>query len=347
MTIKLLNTETELNSFPSSQSIFLLSSEELEETSFKDNIILFRLQSDNQLINLAEPYSYNLGYLKETFDRVELNFTTEIVTEGYKIKCKPVKLLNLDSTYCLYISDMLSSKYLTVSKLNSKSKSNISVKLKDNFNLKSTLSLKIEDTSYIINDKNIVRLTFDGKTQTLDVRSKNILLSNNVEITLEDTIYVKDEEFLIEIDPFRSSTENLQHYIYTVNSSSIAPIPKEEASTKISNLDILNFYNTLNNNKPKTIEKSIPKYLDHNVFSIKLPDGYTIDTSSSLLKSSINVAFNNYMLQSLNLYKDELKYIVNVYLDDFENEIIFELNYSEDISQTEKIIINFNGIDNL
>lgn len=344
MTIKLLNTETELNSFPSSQSIFLLSSEELEETSFKDNIILFRLQSESQLISLSEPYSYNLGYLKETFDRVEMDFTTEVVTEGFKITCKPHKLLNLDSTYCLYISDTLSSKYLTVSKLNSKSKSNISVKLKDNFNLKSTFSLKIEDTSYIINDKNIVRLTFDGKTQTIDVRTKNVLLSNNVEITLEDTIYVKDEEFIIEIDPKSRATEDLQQYIYTVNSSSIAPIPKEEASTKISNLDVLNFYNTLNNNKPQTVEKSIPKYLDHNVFSVKLPDGYTVDTSSTLLKSSINVAFNNYMLQSLNLYKDTLKYVVNVYLDEFENELIFEINYSQDENQTDKVIINLDGL---
>lgn len=344
MTIKLLNNETELNSFPSSQSIFLLSSDELEETSFKDNIVLFRLQNENQLISLAEPYSYNLGFLKETFDRVDLNFTTEVVAEGYKITCKPVSLLNLDSTYCLYISSTLSNKYLTVSKLNSKSNSNISVKLKDNFNLRSTFSLKIEDTSYIVNNKNIVKLTFDGRTQTIDVRSKNILLSNNVEITLEDTIYVKDEEFTIVVDPANSATEDLQQYIYTVNSKSIVPISKEDISTKISNLDVLNFYNTLSTTKPKTIEKGIPKYLNHNVFSVKLPDGYTVDKDNPSFKASINVAFNNYMLQSLNLYKESLKYIVNVYLDEFENEIIFEIIYSEDASQTEKVIINLEGL---
>lgn len=347
MTIKLLNTETELNSFPSSQSIFLLSSEELEETSFKDNIVLFRLQNETQLVSLAEPYSYNLGFLKETFDRVELNFNTEVISEGFKITCKPVNLLNLDSTYCLYISDTLSSKYLTVSKLNSKSNSNISVKLKDNFNLRSTFNLKIEDTSYIVNNKNIVRITFDGRTQTIDVRSKNVILSNNVEITLEDTIYVKDEEFTIVVDPANSVTEDLQQYIYTVNSASISPIPKEEVSTKISNVDILNFYNTLNNTKPKTIEKGIPKYLNHNVFSVKLPEGYTVDVNNTSLKASINIAFNNYMLQSLNLYKESLKYIVNVYLDEFENELIFEINYSEDAEQTEKVVINLEGLGDL
>ena len=65
MAITILNTTAELNSFPISQSIKLSSTELLEEAVFADNIILFRLQSENQLISLSEPYSYNLGYLKE------------------------------------------------------------------------------------------------------------------------------------------------------------------------------------------------------------------------------------------------------------------------------------------
>ena len=77
MAITILNTTAELNSFPISQSIKLSSTELLEEAVFADNIILFRLQSENQLISLSEPYSYNLGYLKETFDRTEMNFKVE------------------------------------------------------------------------------------------------------------------------------------------------------------------------------------------------------------------------------------------------------------------------------
>lgn len=344
MTITILNTESELNSFPISQSIFLSSTEELEQTRFKDNIVLFRLQTENQLVNLAEPYSYTIGYLKETFDTVDLNFTYKV--EGvnkYVIECKPSKLLNLDSTFCLFISKNLSNKQLTVTKNNSKSTSKIDVKLKGNFDLKSQFILKIEETSFISNNKNIVKVSFDNRLLTLDVRDSNNILSSNVAITLDDTIYVKGEEFVIDILPNTTIEEDLQKYLHTVNSKTINPIPKEEVSTSISNTDILQFYNTLNK-KPEIIDKGLPKYIDYNVFSIKLPEGYVLDKTSDF-KYSIGVAFNNYILKSLNLYDESKKYVCTIFLDDFENELIFELTYSLNENQEEKIIFNLDNME--
>ena len=343
MAITILNTTAELNSFPISQSIKLSSTELLEEAVFADNIILFRLQSENQLISLSEPYSYNLGYLKETFDRTEMNFKVETSDVGFTVSCTPKKLLNLDSTYCLYVSNRLGSKFLNITKSNSKSQSDITVNLKDNFTVKSQYILKIEDTSYISNNKNIVRVSLDGRLVTLDVRSQNKVILNNLEISLEDTIYVKGEEFLIDIDPSATIDEELQTYIYTVNSSSIKPIPKEETSTTISNLDILNFYNTINTNKPTVIEKAYPKYLNYNVFSIKLPEGYSVNKTANF-KYSLTLAFNNYILESLKLYDSSLKYVCTIYIDEFENEVIFELTYSKDRTQTDTVIFN---LDNL
>lgn len=345
MTIKILNTESELKSFPSSQSIVLFSTEELETTSLKSNILLFRLQTEGNLTSLAEPYSYNLGYLKETFDVVELDFKVEQVTEGYNITCTPSRLLNLDSLFCLYISSTLSNKYLTISKLNSKSNSTIDVHLKKTFTVKSDFSLKIEDTSYIVNDKNIVKLTFDGRTQTVDVRSKKILLSNDVEVTLKDTIYVKDEEFSIKIEPFESASETLQCYISTVNSKTIKPIPLEETSTKVSNSSILDFYSNMNKTEIIKVEKSLPKYLDHNVFSIKIPEGFKLDKTNPNLKATISIVFNNYLLNSLGLYDKDKKYILTIYLDEFENELILEINYTHDVTQSEQLIINLDNLD--
>lgn len=345
MTIKILNNVDELNLFPSSQSIFLWSDTLLEDTMFIDNIVLFRLQTENQLINLSEPYSYNLGYLRETFDRIPLVFKTEESDGGYKITCTPSKLLNLDSKFLLYISSNLSQKVVNVQKLNSKSSSNISVKLKDNFNVQSSSSLKIEDTSYLVGGKNIVKVNFNGAIQTIDTRTKKVLLSNNVEITLEDTIYVKGEEFIISIDPHASATEDVQCIINTVNSQSIKAIEKDQASTKISNLDILNFYNSVSSTKAKVIEKSIPKYLDHNVFSVKIPEGYRIDISNPEFKNQINIAFNNYMLNSLNLYDKNIKYVVTVVIDDFENEIVFIVEYSDDDNQASKVVFDTSALE--
>ena len=85
MTIKILNQESELASFPITQSLFLISSTTVEESTLDKTVVLFRLQSDNQLISLAEPYSYTLGYIKETFDIVPLSFKVEEESGSYKI----------------------------------------------------------------------------------------------------------------------------------------------------------------------------------------------------------------------------------------------------------------------
>ena len=344
MTIRITNSEAELKSFPSSQSIYLLSSEELEDKSFEDNIVLFRLQTENQLINLSEPYSYNLGFIKETFDRVNLTFITSKIGDDYSIQCKPKELLNLDSTYCLSINKTLSSKFLTLTKNNSKSNSNINVKLKDNFNIKSQSILKIVETSFITGSKNIANLLFDGRAITLDVRSKNKILSNNVEVTLEDTIYVKDEEFIIDIDPHTEQEEDLLAYIHTVNSKSINPIPKEEVPNRVSNLDIINYYNTLNKTEVIKIERSIPKYLRSNVFSIKLPEGYKIKKDGTF-KATVSLVFNNYLLEQLKLYDSSKKYICVISVDDFDNEVIIEVSYTNNPLQIEPVVFDLTNLE--
>lgn len=346
MSITLLNSNIELESFPISQTLKLSSDTELEEQSLLENVLLFRLQTENQLISLAEPYSYNLGYLKESFDIVKLSFkqTKDDATDKYFIECKPDVYLNVDSTYCLYIDKKLSSDFLTITKNNSKSTSFIEVKLKDIFNLKSQSVLKVLETSTLKNNQNLVQLDIDGRLVTLDIRKDNRLLSNNVEIYLQDTVYVKGEEFVIDISPTSEVTDvDLQVYVHTVNSKSIKPIEKEEESTRISNLDILNYYNNINSNKNIEKKKGIPKYLDHNVFSIKLPEGYTLNTSKDFIYT-LTAAFNNYMLEKINLFNSKLKYVCTVYLDDFDNELIFKVDYSNDTLQTETVVFDISNI---
>ena len=346
MSITLLNSSIELESFPISQTLKISSDKELEEQSLEDNVLLFRLQTENQLINLSEPYSYNLGYIKETFDVIDLSFkqTFDNDTQKYLIECKPKVYLNVDSTYCLYIDKKLSSDFLTITKNNSKSDSSIEVKLKDIFNLNSQVVLKILETSILKNNKNILKVDLDGRSITLDVRQDNRILSNNVEITLQDTIYVKGEEFIVDISPTSSVTDvDLQSYIHTVNSKTITPIKKEEESTRISNQDILNYYNNLSSNKSIEKKKSVPKYLDYNVFSIKIPEGYSLNTSKSILYT-LTVAFNNYMLEKIKLYNPSLKYVCTVFLDDFDNELIFKVDYSKDMNQTETVLFDLTNI---
>lgn len=329
MDIKILNQEAELESFPSTQSIFLLSSVELEESYLDTTIILFRLQTENNSIKLAQPYSYSLGYLKESFDRVELKFKSEVVPEGFKITCTPTKPLNLDSLYCLYVTDKLSEKIVDVTKTTSKSNSNIKVKINSESYSNKTYTLKIEETSNLANNRNIVKLILDGVSQTIDLKSKNKIYSGDIEITLTDTVYVKDEEFSIILTNNQVSLEDFQYTFKTVVSSTITPIEKVDSSTKLSNQAILDYYQTINSTKVVAKTTVVPKYLSNNIFSIKLPEGFRLDTTDPEFKSSLQVAFNNYLLGNMGLYDSAKKYKVVLHLDEFEDELIFELLYGE------------------
>lgn len=344
MDIKILNQESELQSFPSTQSIFLLSSVELEESNLDTTIVLFRLQTENNSVKLAPPYSYNLGYLKETFDRVDLKFKTEVVVEGFKVTCTPSKPLNLDSLYCLYVTDKLSEKIIDVEKTSSKSNSNISVKINADTFYNRTYTLFINETSNLSNDRNIVKLTLNGVTQTIDIKSRNKLYVGDIEITLQDTVYVKDESFNITVTNTQVSLEDFQYTFKTVSSSSITPIKQAESSTKLSNQSILDYYKTLNENKPTEKTVITPKYLALNVFSIKLPEGYVLDITDPGLNSNLQVAFNNYLLSNMGLYDKSKKYKVILFLDEFENELVFEIIYGDE-TQTSTLIIDTSNLE--
>ena len=73
--IKILNSDTELKSFPITQTLKLSSTVELDTTSLNDHIILFRTIPEKGLVSLVEPYSYTVGYIKEKFSTVDLSFT--------------------------------------------------------------------------------------------------------------------------------------------------------------------------------------------------------------------------------------------------------------------------------
>lgn len=342
--IKILNQDSELTSFPITQSIVLLSDTSVELSRLPTTIVLFRLQTENQLINLAQPYSYTLGYIKETFDIVDLDYTIEQITEGYKITCKPVKPLNLNSKYCIYVSKYLSEQFLNVIKTNSKSNSKIKVSTTGDQVLTRNHTLLIEETSILSPTTNIVKFLFNGVSYLYNLKTKRTVTFQDIVIEFEDIVYVKDELFTIEVIQPNVLNQDFQYTIQTVISSSILPIEKENASTLVSNQSILDYYNSLQSNTIPQNTTVIPRYIDVNTFSIKIPEGYTLNTSDPAFKASINAAFNNYLLINMNLYDKTIKYKVILYLDDFENELIFETIYSTDELQTEVVVIDYTNL---
>lgn len=341
MTIEILNQESELQSFPIKQSIFLNFDELPEYSLLKDNIILFKLQSESELIKLSEPYSYTLGYIKETFDIVDMKYVIEPNDLKYKVICTPVNALNLQAKYCLFVSKELSDKFITIVKSVSKSKSNISVSPYNTSNsVSKTYELIITNTSQLINGKNLLKFTINGSDPyTLDIRDKSSFKYEDIVINFEDTIYVSNEIFEIYVENRTTLVKDLQYVFQTTSSSSIDPIPLEQSSTSISNSDILNFYQNLNNQARVESVKIYPEYIDKDMFFIKLPDGYKIDLDEDII-GDIRIAFNNYILESLKLYDKSIKYILKIMVDDFDGEVVFKLEISSDILQTDLLVID-------
>lgn len=346
MSIKLLNTELELKSFPATQSIKLHSTIKLEETVLKDSIILFRLQTENVLVNLAEPYSYNLGHLKETYDTIPLTFSITKLSDGFEIICTPKQPLPLDSVFNLYIKDDIPSESIVVEKITSKTTSSIVVNPVNKIYSSQTVIVKVVTTSSLKDGKNVTTFSIDGTEISLNLKSKSKYIYKDIEISFLDTIYVKDEEFIIGIEVPLLSDGEYHHYIRTVNSNTITPIETKEASSRLSNKDILDFYKTLSTNTKVTNVITIPKYLSENVFSILLPEDFKLDLSdTSLFIGQLTVAFNNYLLKSIDMYDDSLKYKVLLYKDFMEGrEIIFEVIFSEDVTQVDKVVFDLTGV---
>lgn len=343
--MQLLNTTEELKSFPSTQSILLYSDIEIDQSFLDLNIILFRLQDESN-VKLAEPYTYSLGYLKETFDKVSMDYKSEPYNNGFKITCTPKQPLNLDSKFCIYISNKLRSNPIQINKVNSQSPSSITVSLKDN----DTLNVTSDNNKYVLNilesssfkfGKNLIKYSINNNDpKQIDARSdSNTIILPNITIQLRDMPYIKGESFEITLSDSTSGVDSDYQYILrTVASKSIKPISALDRSNEISNQAILDFYKKKEANTPVVPDYVLPKYIDTNIFAIKIPEGYRIDLDG--IKKQLTIAFNNYLLKSMKLYDPTHKYKVLIHHNSFNNECIFEVLYTDDKTQTDVVVID-------
>lgn len=132
--IEIINSEGELKSFPIDQSIFLKSTNKIEDSFIKTNIVLIRNIKEHGLLNNSDLYNQNIGYVKNEFDLVPLEITEEQLGDYWKITCNPVYPLAPASSYTLFIDRRLSEEYADLKKVPEKSKGPSNLILK-NINL--------------------------------------------------------------------------------------------------------------------------------------------------------------------------------------------------------------------
>lgn len=319
--IQILNSTTELESFPITQTLKLKSTVRLDTNKLGDHIILFRLIPEKGLISLAEPYNYSLGYIKEKFSTIDLEFTQESVDDYFVITVKPKTVLNVNSDYVIYLTSSLFNSKVSINKSLSKSQSNVNADLLPSTVAGDVSLVTVKTTSRMVDGANTVTFNIDGDDITLNLkvdRSYNTLFFN---IQFQDTVYIAGETFAIKAVQ-DTEAQDLMYQFRTTVSADIKPLETQTPSTSIDTQQILNFYKKVNEIKPSKV--LIPKYISPNVFSITLPEGYVLDVNKHILLS-IKEAFGNYLLVHQELYEKN-EYTIYVYQED--NELFIEVLYA-------------------
>ena len=322
--VKITNQEEELKSLPINQSIYL-EIDKLVDTSQLDNhITLFRVIPEKGLISLVEPYSYNIGYIKEKFNTVQLDYTlSELSTELFSLEIKPKKALELDSDYILYISKTFS--ICNTSVVKESSKTNSSVKIVPDLPVApKQITLTITSTSKLTDSTNNITFTINDVAYSLNLKQQKEIKVNGIKFIFTDTVYVLGEKFNITLSNEDRLIEDTLYKLRTAPSSTIKVIDNQKASTSINTQTVLDFYQKVNTIPTTTIQQ--PKYLSPNIFTISLPEGYSLNRDKEVL-INIKEAFNNYLLNNLELYDIKLKYKIYMYQED--SELIIEVIYQE------------------
>ena len=343
--IRIVNFEEELRSFPLEQEIILESSVLLEDSLLKNKITLLREVPEYGLLNTADLYNYNIGYVKESFTTIPLLLRSYEKDSKFYVECKPERPLHPNSVYALFIDKDLSSEFISVDKLVSKGPSNLEILSLDNvltitpLNPEDSITLEVISEPFISPTSNIVKFILKindvtNKTFTINAKSdKNILSFLGLNVKVLDTAFGLGEKFQIKVQP---SVAPLEHnYILTIKTAltaDIKPIDNLVPSQKVTNEDILNFYtqtevttqtdsDTINFKDSSWMLKELRiEYLGYNKFILHLDKLEASDFKLDLIEFREFPAYNKYDLELLNLYSEEQSY--NIITEILDNKTI-------------------------
>jgi hypothetical protein len=330
MILNIVNTQAELDAFPVTQELVLKSDLKPEDAFLKKCIVLYRDNKEFGLFNLGTKYNNSIGYIKENFSTVDLNFNlTQELDGSWTIHCKPSEPLHPSSYYTLYISKNLSTEFIVLEKTVSKGPSKLDLTLNKYSNTyDTTYTVKVLTTPLIKDGKAIVKFgLYDVdlnliKTFIIDTKSSiNTFEYDGLTFETSEIPYAKDEEFTLVTETQNRLADNLKVSIRTNLYDTITTTESSNPSTKITNQDILDYYSSVQN-VPNTVSSVEPfsytlQYVDFDKFVVTFNnlDVSTLDLSD--ITFTVGPAFNNYLLKTYDLYDDTLNYnIIAEVVDD-------------------------------
>lgn len=331
--IKVVNFEEELKSFPLQQSIYLETSAQLEDSLLESNIVLLRETQEYGLLNTADLYNYNIGYVKERYDTVPLAITLSEESGKHRVKITPKETLHPSSRYALFVDKDLTYEHIELEKDVSKGPSQLVLVDSENntLDLNDVYRLKVSSKPYITSTSNVVKFTLYINNEvsrhfTINAKdtSKNLIRFAGITVRVLDVAYGEGEEFVVvRAGIAKPLKENLIVQIFTVLSSKIKPVENINPSQGISNQDVIDYYESLDQKQvtkevfdtrdPEQVKKHLVlEYVGYDKVLLHIREPLTIeDLDLDNLSFRTFPAFNRYDLTDLNLYDEEIRYYVD------------------------------------
>lgn len=346
--LKILNSESELASFPVEGSFQLMFSNLIDEINIKRNLFIIRQKPNQYPVNISQNKVKHIGDINiDYYDIVDYSWTIGSSLSKPVYILKPSEPLLSNNQYSVIVSENLAPKFYELNKTNSIGPSQAFLNI--NYDTISTLidtsptvyRIVITQTSVLSNGAHNIKYTLyvnNIETATnidLEVKTGSIILGNNVTLTFNPNVpIIINEEFTITLIGFTRSTITLDQKVITYIDEEVFPIPQEEQNKRVSQEDLLNFYELhgfarrLGEPTSLTPTLNTDEVLGKVEYKTQYPDTFFIKFDTEISESSItpdafNIsitpAFDNFMLPNMNLYNSDNKYIIKYKLieDDF------------------------------
>lgn len=312
MKVVVLNSKEELKSFPMDQSLKLKFEGVVEDSQYTQCISLLRLPNETGTFNISETYNQSIGYIREKYEVEDTKFSINIENGNSFVEISPVKPLSPGFSYVLFIDKNLSKEFLDVSKIVSKSKSEIEVLTVSKGLCDITVTIlsdpKITSTSNKINGV-ITDNTTDLVTNfQLDLKRSNSLEYSNLELIFKSDLYLSGESFNIVSTGAEPMDSSLFFLLRASITEAITPI--ENPNKSIGHEDLLNYYSKEENSSSDITKPLETRVVGHNLIEV-FYDPELLDLDDISWTSS--EAFGMYTLDKLGKYDENKKYSVIVH----------------------------------
>ena len=353
--ITITNSMYQLNALPVGESVFISFNAKPDLDSVKTKINISRVDDGIIVPFAGDPNAIQMSYVKQTYGSIP--FTPKLTQSGSEwiLEIDPNEPLITNSTYYLFVEKGLLPESYSITKPITLGNSSIVLTKLATPASNNTYEITITQTSQLSSGSHKIKyslikngITVSSNTE-IDIAT-NVLVLEPAALSVsfnKNVPFLNTEKFVITAVAATSLTENKVQTIKTYLDAQVIK-SEDNPSKRLDYEDVNNFYKNFvwgSSTAPQVVTAATSRpvklsYVGLDVIELEIP--YDVDMSSVIqdnIKLSFSPAFNNYLLDKLDLYSKESKYVL--YMSKNSNKIYFRVQLDTDglVDIGEKYII--------